>query len=104
MAAPSGAGPRPRPSHAGAVLSTPLRPILIASGDDIDLARPVEPKRHGHRPVEKVPVVADDQDRAFIVGDHFLQQVERLQIEVVGRLVENEQVCLTRELPRQQQA
>ncbi len=48
--------------------------------------------------------MADDQDRAFIVGDHFLQQVERLQVEVVGRLVEHQQVRLARKLPRQQQA
>ena len=38
--------------------------------------------------------MADDQHRAVIVGDHFLQQVERLEVEVVGRLVEHQQVRL----------
>jgi hypothetical protein len=51
----------------------------------------------------KVAVVADDQDSAFIVGDHFLQQVQRLEIEVVGRLVQHEQVGFAGEFPGQQQ-
>jgi hypothetical protein len=36
--------------------------------------------------------VADDQHGAVIIGDHFLQQVERFEIEIVGRLVEHQQV------------
>ena len=86
------------------MLAVPLpHPILIAAGDHIDLARPVEPERHRHRPVEEVAVVADDQHRPVIIGDHFLQQVERFQIEIVGRLVEHQQVRCAREFARQQQ-
>src|SRR4051812_12565897 len=51
-------------------------PILVAAGDDIDLAGAVEAERDGHRPVEEIAVVADDEDGAVIVGDHFLEQVE----------------------------
>ena len=77
-------------------------PILVAAGDDVDLARSVEPERDRHRPVEEVAVVADDQDGAFVIGDDFLQEVESLEVEVVGRLVEDEQVRLARELAGQQ--
>ena len=48
---------------------------------------------HGvHHPVEEVAVVADQQDRAGIIGQHFLQQVQRFQVEIVGRLVQHQQV------------
>ncbi len=47
--------------------------------------------------------MADDQHRAVIIGDDLLQQVEGFEIEVVGRLVEHEQVGLTGKLPSQQQ-
>jgi pimeloyl-ACP methyl ester carboxylesterase len=36
--------------------------------------------------------VADQQHRADILGEPLLQQVERFQIEIVGRLVEYQQV------------
>ena len=78
-------------------------PILVAAGDDVDLARAVEPERDRHRAVEEVAVVADDQHRAVVIGDHFLEQVERLEVEVVGRLVEHQQVRVPGELARQQQ-
>ena len=67
------------------------------------LPEPSRPERDRHRPVEEVAVVADDQHRAVIIGDHFLQQVERLQVEIVGRLVEHQQVRAAGELARQQQ-
>jgi hypothetical protein len=38
-----------------------------------------------------------------IIGDHFLQQVERLEIEIVGRLVEHQQVRRPGEFAREQQ-
>jgi hypothetical protein len=79
-------------------------PVGIAARDDIDLARPVEAQRERHRAVEEVAVVADDQHGAFIIGDHFLQQVERFEIEIVGRLVEHQQVRLARKFAREQQA
>ena len=78
-------------------------PILVTAGDDVDAARPVEPERDRHRAVEEVAVVADDQDGAFIVRDDFLQEVERLEVEVVGRLVEDQQVRFPCEFAREQQ-
>jgi len=45
-----------------------------------------------HHAVEEIAVVADQQHRAGVIGQLLLQQVERLQIEIVGRLVENQQV------------
>ena len=95
---------RTRPVCSGAVRFIALsNPILVAAGDDIDLARPIEPERDRHGPVEEVAVVADDQDRALVIGDHLLEQVERFKVEVVGRLVEHQQVRFPREFARQQQ-
>ena len=48
--------------------------------------------------------MADDQHRAVIIGNHFLQQVERFQIQVVGRLVQHQQVGFARKFAREQQA
>ena len=48
--------------------------------------------------------MADDQHRAVIVADHFLQQIERFEVEIVGRLVEDEEVRVAGELAREQQA
>ncbi len=53
--------------------------------------------------VEEHAVVADDQDRGRIVGEQFLEQFERLDVEVVGRFVEHQQVGGPREQARQQQ-
>ncbi len=47
--------------------------------------------------------MADDQDRAGIVAEQLLQQVERLEIEIVGRLVEHHQVRRLRQRARQHQ-
>ncbi len=47
--------------------------------------------------------MADDEHRAVIIGDDLLQQVERLEVEVVGRLIEDQQVRFPGELARQQE-
>jgi hypothetical protein len=44
------------------VLFPPALPIFVAASHDIDLARAVEAERDRHRPVEKVAVVADDEN------------------------------------------
>src|SRR6478735_4224207 len=79
-------------------------PILISARNDIDLAGAVEAEGNRHGTIQEVAVVADDQNRPLIIRDHLLKQVERLEVEVVGRLIENEEVRLTRKLARQQQA
>src|SRR5207253_1222137 len=38
------------------------------------------------------PVMADQDHGAFIVAEHFLEHVKRFEIEIVGRLVQNEKV------------
>ena len=45
--------------------------------------------------VEKVTVVADDKHRLLILGEVVLQPSHRLQVKVIGRLVEEEVVGLT---------
>jgi hypothetical protein len=73
-------------------------PILVAAGDDVHLARSVEAERDGDGPIEEVAIVADDKDRALIIGDHFLEEVQRLEVEIVGRLVEHQKIRPSREL------
>ena len=48
--------------------------------------------------------MAHDQHGAFVIGDDLLQQVERLEVEVVGRFVEYQQVGRLGELASQQQS
>ena len=45
-----------------------------------------------HHAVEKIAVVADQQNRTGVFGQQLLQQVEGLEVEIVGRLVEHQQV------------
>ena len=47
--------------------------------------------------------MADEQQRAGPVDQLRLEQLERLEVEIVGRLVEHEHVGRPREQPRQQQ-
>ena len=47
--------------------------------------------------------MADHDHRARIVAQHFLQQVQRLEVEVVGRLVEDQEVRRQRQRPGQRQ-
>jgi hypothetical protein len=48
--------------------------------------------------------VADEQDRAVEIGEIFLEPGDGGQIEVVGRLVEQEQIALADEQLRQRQS
>jgi len=45
-----------------------------------------------HYAVEKVAVVADQQNRPGVLGQTLLEQVEGLEVEIIGRLVEHQQV------------
>ena len=47
--------------------------------------------------------MADEQDRAGIVAEQFLQEIERLDVEIVGRLVEHQQVGRLRQRAREHQ-
>ena len=48
--------------------------------------------------------MADDQNRTVIICNHFLQQIQRFKVEVVCGFVEHQQIGLTREFARQQNA
>src|SRR3546814_1077734 len=47
----------------------------------------------GDQAVEEVTIVADEDEGAFVVVQHLFQQVEGLHIEIVGRLVQHQQVA-----------
>ena len=47
--------------------------------------------------------MADDEHGAGIVREHLLQQVQRLQVEIVGGLVQHQQVGGLRQRPGQRQ-
>ena len=57
-----------------------------------------------HDAIQEVAVVADEDDGAGIGAEHFLQHVQRFQIEVVGGLVQHQQVGGLGERARQHQA
>ncbi len=54
--------------------------------------------------VEEVAVVGDDQDRAGIVAQMPFQPVHQLGVEMVGRLVEQQQIGLVEQQPAQRDA
>ncbi len=78
-------------------------PVLVTAGHHVDRPAAVQPQRQRDSAVEEIAIVADDQHGTFIIRDHFLQQVECLEIEIVGRLVEHQQVRCLGEFARQQQ-
>ena len=57
----------------------------------------------GRHAIEEVAIVADEQHRAGIVREQFLQQFQRFEIEIVRRLVEHQQVGRSRERHRERQ-
>ena len=76
------------PLHVGAAL---LEELVVVAGVGHQLALIHMNGRRGHR-VQQVTVVADQQNRVGVILEVPLQPDGRLQIEVVGRLVEQEQV------------
>jgi hypothetical protein len=47
--------------------------------------------------------VADNENRSRVVAEQLLQEIERLDVEVVGRFVENHQIGRPREGSREHQ-
>ena len=63
--------------------------------------------RHDHRidhAIEEIAVMADQDHRAGIIAERLFQHVERFKIEVVGRLVEHQQIRRFRQRTRQHHA
>ena len=83
-AAPAVAGPRPP-------LGLPRR---VAPGPTAGEALPVEDEHVGHGPLEEGAVVADDDQRAGPVVEEVLERAQRVEVEVVGGLVEQQHVRL----------
>ena len=72
----------------------------VIAGVGVELAQ-LELERLGDDPVEEVAVVAGDQDRAGVGLEEVLEPLDAQQVEVVRRLVEQEQVVLEGEQPAQ---
>lgn len=48
--------------------------------------------RAGDHPIDKIPVMADQKQSPFVVSEHLLQQIEGLNVEIVGRLIEDQHI------------
>ncbi len=67
-------------------------------------APPVELQDPLRDVVQEVAVVGDGDDRARVLGEEALQPLDRLGVEVVGRLVEQQQVGVLEQQPAQRHA
>ena len=81
-----------------------LRQILVVvAGVEEDLLVP-DLDRLLHRHIEKVAIVRDQHERVRIVVEILFQPVARFEIEMVGRLVEQQQVRFLQQQLRQRDA
>ena len=83
--------------EAGALLLEPARVVALVG----DPAAAVELEDPAGDVVEEVAVVGDRDDRAAVVAQVLLEPRHRLGVEVVGRLVEQQQVGLAQQQPAQ---
>src|SRR5205814_9226971 len=81
---------------AGLLEARPAARVALESGiaDVPDLAG---------QAVDEVAIVADGDDRAFVLTEHALELLAGGEVEVVGRLVEDEEVRLARRQPRERE-
>ena len=70
----------------------------------MDVAVPFEGDDVGGEAIEEPPIVGDDHDRACEARDPLLEGTERIDVEVVGRFVEEEEVGATPEKLREMDA
>ncbi len=47
--------------------------------------------------VEKVTIMGDDEQGSSVLQKRFLEKLLRCHVQVIGRLVENEQICVEQE-------
>src|SRR6185436_12561142 len=71
----------------------PLGVERVAALVERDLAVALERQDRGRDPIEEPAVVRDDQRAAGEVDEALLERAERRQVEIVGRLVEHQQVA-----------
>ena len=55
-------------------------------------------------PFEQIAVVRDDEQRAVVLGQHVFERFAARDVEIVGRLVEEEAVGALRHQPREHDA
>ena len=79
-------------------------PVPVSADVFLDPAAAFEYQRARDRVVEELAVVADEQQRAGELRQLRLEELERLEIQIVGGFVEHEHVGGPREQPREQQA
>ena len=79
------------------------QPVVVAAHVFLDPALAGEDQGAGHHVVQKSPVVAHQQQRALEVQEQFLQKLQGLDVEVVGGLVEDQDVGRARKQARQKQ-
>ena len=57
----------------------------------------------GDSAIQKIAVMADDQNRAVIIGNHFLKQFQRFNIQIIRWLIKNQKIMgLGKKLGKQQ--
>src|SRR3954454_17662095 len=78
-------GPRRRPSLTGSVGGTPESMLYYLTAAN----RPATSRRHRF---EHPPVVGDEKDGAGKVIERLLELLDGRQVEMVGRLIEDQQV------------
>ena len=85
---------------AGAALTRLARYSSTPPGSAATVPSPMSEAVDGRDPLEEVAVVADDDERAGPAVEQVLERVERVDVEVVGRLVEQDDVGLAHEQPQ----
>ena len=66
--------------------------IRIAAGMGNNLCLAFKSQNAGDGAIQKIAVMADDQNRAVIIGNHFLKQFQRFNIQIIGRLIKNQKI------------
>ena len=77
--------------------------VVVAAGV-LDDRLVVDVRRVRADGVQEVPVVRDDDQRAFVPDQELAQPVNRVEVEVVGRLVEQQRLRMAEQGLRQQDA
>jgi len=83
---------------------TLAHPVVVSARILADAAAGLERERAVHHVVQQLAVVADQEQRTLERQQQILEQLQRLQVEIVRRLVQHEHVGRPREETREQQA
>ena len=67
-------------------------PIGVAAGLFFDVSVPLHHQQASDHLVEEVAIVADQNNRAFELQQDFFEQFQRLDIEIISRFIEDEQI------------